>query len=438
MALTFGDLGLSLTSGISPLPLATVQGNDLINLTFHFNYNGTKDVLLENSTACQELNKTSVFLNFVITFPVVLEIVYPANASNYSGNIDTDFSNCSFSPSLEIDLQNVPSGIPGADILTFHVLSQNLSWMATLSVWLKVLNSARAGSLLNITANATIGNDTKSIHIASFKTALPGNLQFSFTTSIPQTPSLGLTSDERVTLSVSFEIPRITGDLMLMFMLPTFALSTPMKFISGYVKSFSHGAISRRLVVGDIPVFGITKSIVKKFRESLNIARFFFGDTVNNEANSPMNGVVTVEVTAMVQSSQSLYVPGTRDKIICALNYISPSGLSYVAAETELITIELEEPLLEYQFFKQGSDCCYEGLDQVAYTFEVKNPNISTAPALNVSVDIHFSSPHIAVYNISILLCGISESNERMCVDLNGTEVMTNYRLSGFNMNLRR
>ena len=111
MALTFGDLGLSLTSGISPLPLATVQGNDLINLTFHFNYNGTKDVLLENSTACQELNKTSVFLNFVITFPVVLEIVYPANASNYSGNIDTDFSNCSFSPSLEIDLQNVPSGI---------------------------------------------------------------------------------------------------------------------------------------------------------------------------------------------------------------------------------------------------------------------------------------------------------------------------------------
>lgn len=437
MALTFGDLGLSLTSGISPLPLTTVQGNDLINLTFRFNYNGTNDVLLENSTTCQELNKTSVFLNFVITFPVVLEIVYPANASNYSGNIDTDFSNCSFSPSLEIDLQNVPSSIPGADILTFHVLSQNLSWTATLSVWLKVLNSARAGSLLNITANATIGNDTKSVHIASLKTALPGNIQLNFTTSIPQTPDLRLTSDERVTLSVSFELPRITADLTLMFMLPTFGNSTPMKFISGSVKSFSHGVISQRLGVRDLPIFNITMSNVKKFPQSLNIARFFFGETVNNKTNSPMNGVVTVEVTAVVESSQRLFVPGTRDKILCSLNYISPSGLSYVAAETELV-IELEEPLLEYQFFKEGSDCCYEGHDLVAFTFEVKNPNISTAPALNVSVDIHFSSPHIAVHNISILLCGISVSNERLCVDLNGTEVMTNHSSSGFNMNLRR
>lgn len=436
MALTFGGHGLSLTSGISPLPLTTVQGNDLINLTFQFNYNGTKDALLESSTACQELNKTSVFLNFVITFPAVLEIIYRTNASNYSGNIDSEFSNCSFSPSLEIDLQNVPSSIPGADILRFHVLSQNFSWTATLSVWLKVLNSARAGSLLNITANVTIGNDTKGIHIASFKTAVPGNLQLGFTTSIPQTPNLTLTSDERVTISASFELPRITADLTLMFMLPTFANSTPMKFISGSVKSLSHGVISR-LGVQDLPSFSITKSIVKRFPESLNIATFFFGETVNTEANSSMNGVVTVEVTAMVETSQRLFVPGTRGKIFCSLNYTSPSGLSYVAGETEL-TIELEEPLLEHQFLKQGSDCCYEGLDQVAFTFEVKNPNISTAPALNVSVDIHVLSPHIAVHNISILLCGISVSNGTMCMDLNETEVMTNYSSSGFNMNLKR
>lgn len=433
MALAFGHHAFSLTSEVSPFPLTTIQGGDFINLTLHLDCNGTETAFLKNSTTCQELNKTAVFLNFVITFPVVLEIFYPANASNYSGHIVTDFSNCTFTPSLEIDSQIVPSDIPGLDSFRFNIFSQNVSWTATFNLWLKLLHSARAGSWVNITANAIIGNETKKVDVASFKTASPGNLQLSLTsTSIPATPNFTLTSDESVILSASFQLPRVTADLTLTLMLPTFASSTPMQFISGSVKSFAQGIVSQRLHIRDSPDFGITLSNALQFPDSLNIARFLFGETVNNKANDASNGIVTVEVQAKVESSQGLFVPETKGNVSCILMYYSSTGLNVLAGET-VLTLELGQPLVQHQFQTEGSDCCFEGLDEVALIFEVKNPSISTAPVLNVSIDIRVLSPHVVVQNISLILCGV----DRTCVDLKARDMMTNYS-TGLNVNLAR
>ena len=448
MALDFGSHGLMITSEVFPPAPTIIQGGNLLNLTFHLDYNGTTNALLENSTACQELNNTCMFVNLIITLPVVFDILYPTNASNYTGSIITDFSNCSVMPFLEINSSVAGSGIQGFNVLTFDILSQNISWTATLDVQLRLLPSAKAGSFLNITANATIVNETKQINVASYQTPVPGNLQFKVTgTSVMATPNVTLTSEEEVTFSASFELPRITADLTLLITLPTFKNSTPMTFLRGSVESLSQGIVAQKLGTGSPPLFSTGSSNLHKFPHSLNVAMFEFGETVNNHIiNDSLNGVITVEVTGMVDSSQGVYVPETVGNVTCVLMYYSSSGINIVANET-LLTLELGQPLLEHHFMTEGSECCHEGNDLVELTFEVKNPNISTAPALNVTVEIDVSSPDIAVHNISVELCDRTFSNitgnqssdhgEVMCIDLKGTDMLANSS-SGLSVNLPR
>ena len=429
MALAFAGHGFSITSEVFPPPQTLIQGSDLVNLTFHLDFNGTRDALLENSTACQELNKTTVFLKFIITLPVVFEILYPENATNHTGNIVTDFSNCSITPSLEINSVVVGSNIPGFTVLRFDIFSQNLSWTAALGVRLRLLHSAKAGSLLNITANATVANETRLFDVASYQTPIPGNLQLGLTsTSIPETPNITLTSEEQVTLSASFKLPRITADLTLAITLPTFGNSTPMKFLvnSGSVKNLSQGIVSQSLGIGSPPQLSISPLNLHRFPHSSNVAKFLFGQTVN-QANDSLNGLITVEVTGMVDSSQGVYVPEVEGNVTCVLMYHSLSGI--VVSETAVLTLKLGQPLLERQFLIEGSRCCHEGYDNVALMFEVTNPNISTAPALNVTIGIDVASADIVIQKISADLCTFSNVtgnqssaySKLVCIDLTGT-----------------
>lgn len=432
MALAFAGHGFSITSEVFPPPPTIIQGGDLVNLTFHLDFNGTRDALLENSTACQELNKTTVFLKFIITLPVVFEILCPANAMNHTGNIVTDFSNCSITPTLEINSLVFGSNIPGITVLRFDIFSQNLSWTAALDVRLRLLHSAKAGSLLNITANATVANETRLFDVASYQTPIPGNLQLGLTsTSIPETPNITLTLEEQVTLSASFKLPRITADLTLVITLPTFGNSTPMKFLvnSGSVKSMSQGIVSQSLGIGSLPQFSISSLNLHRFPHSLNVAKFLFGQTVNNnQANDSSNGLITVEVTGMVDSSQGVYVPEVEGNVTCVLMYHSLSGI-FVVSETAVLNLKLGQPLLERQFLIEGSSCCHEGYDNVALMFEVRNPNISTAPALNVTIDIDVASVDIVIQKISADLCTFSNVtgnqssaySKLVCIDLTGT-----------------
>ena len=449
MALAFAGHGFSITSEVFPPPLFIIQGGDLLNLTFHLDYNGTRDALLENSTACQELNKTTVFLKFIITLPVVFDILYPTNASNHTGNIVTDFSNCSITPSLVINSSVVGRNIPGFNVLRFDILSQNLSWTATLDMWLRLLPSAKAGSFLNITANATVANETKVFNVTSYRTPIPENLQLGLTsTSISETPNVTLTSEEQVTLSAIFKLPRITADLTLVIMLPTFGNSTPMKFLpnSGSVKSLSQGIVSQSLGIGSPPQLGISPLNLQWFPHSLNVAKFLFGETVNNyQGNDSFNGLITVEVTGVVDSSQGVYVPEVEGNVTCVLMYPSLGGI--VDSETAVFILKLGQPLLKRQFMIEGSGCCYEGYNNVELVFEVKNPNVSTAPALNVTIDIDVASMDIVIQKISAELCESTFFNgtgnqssaysKLVCIDLTEIEMLTNTS-SALTVNLSR
>lgn len=447
MALELGSHGFSIISQAFPPALTVIQGGDLLNLTFQLDYNGTQDVLVENSTACHELNNRTLLLNFVITLPVVFDILYPTNARNHTGSILTDFSNCSVTPSLEINSMVVASDIPGFHNLRFDVVSPNVSWTARLDVQLRLLHSARTGDLLNITGNATIANETKQFNVASYRTPVPGNIQLEVTTtSIPETPNVTVTSEEEVTISATFQLPRITADLLLLITLPTFRNSTPMKFLHGSVKSLSQGVVSQMLGIGSPPQYSISSFNMHQFPHSLNVAKFLFGETVNNNANLSFNGTITVEVTGRVDSSEGVYVPETEGNVTCVLMY--HSGINVISDET-FLTLQLGQPQLERHFVIQGSKCCYEGNDKVELTFEVKNPTESTSAALNVTIDVNVLSADIAVHNLSVELCGnitlfsnvtgnqSSAYIEMKCINLNGTDKLTNSG-SGLTVNLPR
>lgn len=149
MALAFDSHGLSITSQAFPPSSTQIKGGDSINLTFHLEFNGTKiNAPHENSSACFEVINSSVFINLAITLPIVFDIVSYTNNSNQSGIITSNISNCSFVPSLEINSSSsvVSNHMPGFKAINFHIISQNVSWTATLNVRLKLQHSARAAS----------------------------------------------------------------------------------------------------------------------------------------------------------------------------------------------------------------------------------------------------------------------------------------------------
>lgn len=449
MALEFGGHGLSITSEAFPPSLAVIEGGDLLNLTFHLDYNGTEGGLFENSSACQSLKNSSVFINFLITLPIVFDIVSPTNQTNHSGVVITDFSNCSFTPSLDVNSSEVAKmNVPGFNVLEFNVSSQNVSWTLALDVQLKLLHSAKADSLLNITANVTLLNVFSQVSIATYRTAIPEDLQLRANdTSLPETPGVTLTSEEEITFVASFQLPRLTtSNLKLQLMLPTFRNSTPMKFLSGSVLSLSEGVESKLLREGLGPLLSVSPSTLLLFPLSKNVAEFAFGDTVNM-ANKSSNGTITVKVTGAVESSQGVFSPDAEGNVSCILMYDSPSGI-HNNAEEALITLKLGQPLLEHHLNTKYPECCYEGKDKMELQFEVKNPNISTAPALNVTIDISVPSVDIEVQSFSAMLCSnISVSNvtgnqslesyEVICTDLKGTNMLTNSS-SGVTVELSR
>ena len=449
MALEFGGHGLSITSEVFPPSLAVIEGGDLLNLTFHVDYNGTEGGLFENSSACQSLENSSVLINILITLPIVFDIVSPTNQTNHSGAIITDFSNCSFTPSLDVNSSEVAKlNAHGFNVLEFNVSSQNVSWTLALDVQLKLLHSAKAGSLLNITANATFLNVFHQVSIASYRTTIPEDLQLrTIDTSLPETPGVTLTSEEEITFVASFQLPRLTtSNLKLQLMLPLFRNSTPMKFLSGSVLSFSEGVESMLLREGLAPLLSVNPSTLLLFPLTRNVAEFRFGDTVNM-VNKSSNGTITVKVTAVVESSLGVFTPDTEGNVSCTLMYDSPGGLS-ITAEEVFVTLKLGQPLLEHYLNIKYSTCCYEGKDKMELQFEVKNPNISTAPALNVTIDISVPSVDIEVQSFAATLCNnISVSNvtgnqslvshEVICTDLIGTNILTNSS-SGLTIELPR
>ena len=438
MALEFGGHGLSITSEAFPPSLAVIEGGDLLNLTFYLDYNGTEGGLFENSSACQSLKNSSVLINFLIVMPIVFDIVSPTNQTNHSGAIITDFSNCSFTPSLDVNSSEVAKmNVHGFNVLEFNVSSQNVSWTLSLDVRLKLLHSVKADSLLNITANATFLNVFHHVNIVSYRTAIPDALQLrANNTSLPETPGVTLTSEEEITFVASFQLPRLTtSNLKLQLVLPTFRNSTRMKFLSGSVLSLSEGVESQLLQEGIGPKLSVSPSTSYLFPLSENIAEFAFGDTVNT-AKASSYGNITVKVTAIVQSSLGVFIPDAEGNISCILTYDSPRGLN-IKAEEVLVTLKLGQPLLEHHFNTKYSECCYEGKDKMELQFEVRNPNTATAPALNVTIDISVSSVDIEVQSFLAMLCSnISVSNmtanqsmmsyEEVCTDLNGTHMLTN------------
>lgn len=438
MSVAFDGYGLSITSEVFPPSLTQIEGGDLLNLTFHLNYNGTKiGALYENSSTCHELKNSSLFVNLVITLPIVFDIVSHSNQSSQTGIVTSNISNCSFVPLLKINSSSsvVSNHMPGIKALNFHIFSQNFSWTATLNVRLKLLPSARADSLLNITANVTISNKTMEddISIASYRTAVPGNLQFELkSTSIPETPGPTLTSEEEITLFASFHIPRITANVKLQVLLPVFRNSTPMKFVSGSVVDLSEGVKPKLLMEGSGPRFIVSPSTAHLFPLTQNVVEFAFGDTVN-KGNESFNGTITVEVTGAVDSSRGVYIPESFGNVTCILMYDSPRG-SYLTANKTLITLKLGQPLLEFHLEADNSDCCYEGKDMVDIKYEVKNPDFSTAPAWNLTLNISVLSADIELHNFSAFLCGNTSvfnmtSNqsvaETKCRDLYGTHMLT-------------
>ena len=449
MALEFGGHGLSITSEVFPPSLAVIEGGDLLNLTLHVDYNGTEGGLFENSSACQSLKNSSVFINLLITLPIVFDIISPTNQTNHSGAVITDFSNCSFTPSLGVNSSEVAKmNVHGFNVLEFNVSSQNVSWTLALDVRLKLLHSANADSLLNITTNATFVNISRQVSIASYRTTIPKDLQLRANdTSLPETPGVTLTSEEEITFVASFQLPRLTtSNLKLQLMLPTFRNSTPMKFLSGSVLSLSEGVESMLLREGLGPLLSVNPSTLLLFPLTKNVAEFRFGDTVNM-ANKSSNGTITVKVTAVVESSLGVFIPDAEGNVSCILMFDSPRGLS-ITAEEVLVTLKLGQPLLEHYLNTKYPTCCYEGKDKMELQFEVKNPNTSTAPALNVTIDISVSSVDIEVQSFSAMLCSnISVSNvtgnqslvsyEVICTDLNGTNMLTNSS-SGLTIELPR
>ena len=449
MALEFGGHGLSITSEAFPPSLAVIEGGDLLNLTFYLDYNGTEGGLFENSSACQSLKNSSVLINFLIVMPIVFDIVSPTNQTNHSGAIITDFSNCSFTPSLDVNSSEVAKmNVHGFNVLEFNVSSQNVSWTLSLDVRLKLLHSVKADSLLNISANATFLNVFHHVNIVSYRTAIPDALQLrANNTSLPETPGVTLTSEEEITFVASFQLPRLTtSNLKLQLVLPTFRNSTPMKFLSGSVLSLSEGVESQLLQEGIGPKLSVSPSTSHLFPLSENIAEFAFGDTVNT-AKASSYGNITVKVTAIVQSSLGVFIPDAEGNISCILTYDSPRGLN-IKAEEVLVTLKLGQPLLEHHFNTKYSECCYEGKDKMELQFEVRNPNTATAPALNVTIDISVPSVDIEVQSFLAMLCSnISVSNmtanqsmmsyEEVCTDLNGTYMLTN-STSGLTIKLPR
>lgn len=438
MALEFGGVGLSITSEAFPPSLAVIEGGDLLNLTFYLDYNGTEGGLFENSSACQSLKNSSVLINFLIVMPIVFDIVSSTNQTNHSGAIITDFSNCSFTPSLDVNSSEVAKvNMSGFNILEFNVSSQNVSWTLSLHVRFKLLHSVKADSLLNITANATFLNVFHHVNIVSYRTAIPDALQLrANNTSLPETPGVTLTSEEEITFVASFQLPRLTtSNLKVQLVLSTFRNSTPMKFLGGSVLSLSEGIESQLLREGTGLKLSVSPSTSHLFPLSENIAEFAFGDTVNTAKESSY-GNITVKVTAVVESSLGVFIPDAEGNISCILTYDSPRGLN-LKAEEVLVTLKLGQPLLERHFNTKYSECCYEGKDKMELQFEVKNPNTATAPALNVTIDISVPSVDIEVQSVLAMLCSnISVSNmtanqsmvsyEEVCTDLNGTHMLTN------------
>lgn len=450
MALEFGGHGLSITSEALPPSLAVIEGGDLVNLTFYLDYNGTEDGLFENSTACQSIKNSSVFINLLITLPIVFDIVSPVNHTNHSGAI-TDFSNCSFTPSLDVnssEVTNLKMDMDGLHVIEFNISSQNVSWTLALDVQLKLLHSAKADSLLNITANATFLNVFRQVNIASYRTTIPMDLQLKVNgTSLPETPGVTLTSEEEITFVASFQLPRLTTlNLKLQLMLPTFKNSTPMKFLSGSVLSLSEGVEAKLLSEGLRPLLGYNPSTSPLFPFSPNVAEFAFGDTVNT-ADKSSNGTITVKVIGVVDSSQGVFTPESEGNVSCILMYDPPRG-SNVNIEKALITLKLGQPLLEHHLKSKDPECCYEGRDIIGLQFEVNNPNTSTAPALNVTVNISVPSVDIEVQSFSAMLCSnisvfnvtgnlSTVSQEVVCTDLKGTYMLTNSS-SGLTIELSR
>ena len=433
MALAFDSHGLSITSQAFPPSSTQIKGGDSINLTFHLEFNGTKiNAPHENSSACFEVLNSSVFINLAITLPIVFDIVSYTNNSNQSGIITSNISNCSFVPSLEINSSSsvVSNHMLGFKAINFHIISQDVSWTATLNVRLKLQHSARAASLLNITSNVTISNQNMKddISIASYRTPIPGNLQFeSKGTSIPETPGLTLTSDEEITFLASFQIPRITANVKLQVLLPVFRNSTPMKFLSGYVVDISKGVKPKLLMEGSGPRLSVSPSTAHLFPLTQNFAEFAFGDTVN-KGNESFNGTITVEVTGVVDSSHGVYIPDSDGNVTCVLIYDSPRGSHTIASKTLLI-LKLGQPLLEFNLEASNSNCCYEGKDMIKIEFEVKNPGFSTAPAWNFTLNITVSSADILLHNFSAFLCSnvsvFNMTSVTECHDLNGTHMLT-------------
>ena len=445
MVLEFSGHGLSITSQAFPPSLAVIEGGNLLNLTFSLDYNAIEKGLFENSTACDSLRNSAVFMKLLITLPIVFDIVSPTNRSNHTGSIITDFANCSFTPTLDINSSAVASNMHGFNVIKFDIFSQNLSWAATFDVQLRLRHSAKVGSIYNITANATFLNETRQANVASYRTTVPGDLRLEVdSTSLPETPSVTLTSEEEITLLSSFRLPRLTVNLKLLVMLPTFGNSTPMRFLGGSVLSLSEGVESKWLSKGSQPQLSVNPLTLHLFPLSKNLAEFTFGETVN-QANASFNGTVTVKVTAVVDSSQGVYVPDIEGNVTCVLMYDSPRGLN-IKADEALLTLMLGQPLIEYHFDTELPGCCYEGKEMVELEFEVRNPNTSTAAAFNVSIDISVPSVDIEILSFSAKLC-ISVSNvtgnqsllshEVVCTDLKGTNMLTNSS-SGLTVELLR
>ncbi|CAH3166800.1 unnamed protein product, partial [Porites evermanni] len=202
-----------------------------------------------------------------------------------------------------------------------------------------------------------------------------------------------------------------------------------------YVKSFSKGVSSHKLSVGSPPELSLSDD--HRFPHP-DVAQFIFGETFN-PANESSNGTITVEITAKVDSNQGVYIPDSEGNVTCVLMYFSSQGINVIAGET-FLALKLGQPLLETNFvLTQG--CCYEGNDVAELKFQVKNPHVSTAAAVNVIINITISRPHLELQKLSVNLCeNISFSNQSlyMCLNLMETAGMLVNSSSGLTVNLPR
>ena len=414
MALDLGS-GLSLDYQTSPASSTLLQGGDVLNLNLHVDYNATWTNFTGNSTACQSLSDSAVFVNFTIMFPVFLHLVRPVD---FSKNFKQEnIWNCSseFTPHLNVSSSLHHLNATNATSFELELFGSNTSWTASFPLKFTVQNSVPADFPFNITGNFSgLRGEREEVLLASYSTLKPRNLHLKVTrTSVPETPGLVLTEEEEITFQASFVLPVVATEISFLVDLPFFNSSEPVVITTGHVFIMPPELKSENLQPGLPARFEMSTRAIFDFGKVS-----FTGNMTGNTANH----TVVVELKAKLNSANGPVTPQTVGNVSCTLLYTTPRGSQEV--ETEGLLLIAGQPQLEHSFFLTDSGRLLEGNEETHAQFQVENPVHATEAAYIVSVVFKCLSSHVNIEEYSVVICSnISASPDMDCDNATDLEV---------------